>query len=98
MAILEGLYKAQDLIDGDTPRDPLAPERIRVTATPDEFTRIGPLPDTKDIFSSHTLGTGQRSVSMPADRDLVHHIARHVEVTVPDDKLIDWMKRGGDRL
>lgn len=100
MAILEGLYNPYDIIlrrgrlSGEAPLPPLQPNRVKVTATPQEYDRIGALPGREHVEGHlSTDGTGEEIVTIPPDRDLVRQIARKVEVDVPDTNLIDWMAR-----
>lgn len=106
MAILQGEYNLDDLLrhtypDPDGTRHELNPERVKVTASPDEFARIGELPDAVpygQVPTSYDVASDDMTysdvVSIPPDRDLVQHIARRVEVQVPDENLVDWMRRG----
>lgn len=110
MATLKGVWDEQSL--GDEPE----PTRIDVTATPDEWERIGPLPVNalptdaagraryvaKQIVGTLADGTvfpkpadEGWTVEVAPDRAVVSDIARKVEVEVPDEALIDWLKRGG---
>lgn len=90
MAILEGVWG--DWPNPSAPRPTRQdsdqnPDRIVVTATPDEWTRIGDVQQTGNPNAPDTT-----TAFIPPERELVHRIARKVEVDVLDDDLVDWMK------
>lgn len=103
MATLQGEWETpwgSKIVGDDARHFPAggAPERVWVTATPDEFTRIGTLPDAQAVkrFTLPGDPDARETVSIPPRRELVEQVAKKVEVDVPDGGLVDWMsgKRG----
>lgn len=68
------------------------PDGIKVTGTSREFEQVGPLPSHHNQYPTSVPTSG--SWAMPAERALVHHIAKLAEVELEHQGLIDWMARG----
>lgn len=73
------------------------PDYIHATGKSDEFMRVGPLPRVEhpdvaipwpDNLAQPGLDVG---ATLPASREVVRQIARHVEIDCTDQRLIDWM-------